>query len=80
MPQISSDDDYANVIVIFKTSPEQQNALLEQAITNSQNVMEKKEGFVSTTLHKSSDGAKMLNLSQWKNRTTYEKAISFLSP
>jgi len=80
MPQISLDDDYANVIVIFKTNPEERNALLEQAIINSQNVMEKKEGFVSTTLHQSSDGAKMLNISQWKNRSSYEKTISFLSP
>ncbi len=80
MPQISPYDDYVSVIVIFQTDPEKQNTLLDQAIANSQNVMEKKHGFISTTLHQSSDGTKMVNLSQWENRSSYEKAISFLSP
>ena len=42
--------------------------------------MEKKQGFVSASFHKSFDGTSMVNYSQWENRKSYEDAINFLSP
>ena len=48
MPQISPNDDLATVIVIFKTTQDEQKKVLDQANANLHTVMEKKPGFPTT--------------------------------
>ena len=80
MPKISLDDKLTSVILIFQVDPKNQTNLIDATIENSVKVMEKKQGFVSTTLHRSFDGTSVVNYSQWENRKSYEEAINFLNP
>lgn len=80
MPQISSSEGFATVFVFFKTNPKEQKKLLDHAISNSKTVMANKPGFISTSIYKNSDDSKIVSMSQWKNLSSYEKAISYLTP
>ena len=79
MPIISSEQSRIIVILVFKVESINQPALVEAATRNSQEVMEKKPGFISSSLHKSIDGTSMVNYSQWESRKSYDDAINFLS-
>jgi len=68
------------VILIFPVDPKLQTDLVDTAKENSQNVMEKKPGFISASLHKSFDGTSVVNYAQWETRKSYEEAINFLKP
>ena len=80
MPTISPDRKDAMAILIFQVEPAKQEALVDAGKNNSQKVLEKKPGFLSTSIHKSFDGNSVVNYSQWENRKSYEAAINFLSP
>jgi len=80
MPLITQTKKVTTVILIFKVKPELQQALIDAAINNSQKVMEKKPGFISSSFHKSFDGTSAVNYSQWENRKSYDEAINFLTP
>ncbi len=79
MPLISKENNLSSVILVFQVEPKNQSALIEAGIENSKKVMEKKQGFVSTSLHRSYDGTSVVNYSQWENRKSYEDAINFLN-
>ena len=80
MPTISSNNKLSSVILIFQVDAKNQSALIEAGIENSKKVMEKKQGFVSSSFHKSFDGTSVVNYSQWETRKSYEDAINFLNP
>jgi len=79
MPKIS-ESDLATVIVSFIVEPENQQSLIDAAKKNSEEVMKKKDGFVSASIHRSLDGKQVINYGQWKSRTLYDMAINFLTP
>ena len=79
MPIISQSNNGISVILVFSVEQGNQQQLLDAAINNSQNVMEKKPGFVSASFHNSNDGTNMVNYSQWENRKAYDEAINFLT-
>jgi len=76
MAIISTENKLASVILIFQVDPKMQTTLLDAAKENSQEVMEKKPGFISVNLHKSFDGTSVVNYAQWETRKSYEEAIS----
>lgn len=80
MTIISAENNIATVILLFQVDPNLQTALIDAAKENSQKVMEKKPGFISTNLHKSFDGTSMVNYAQWETKKSYEEAINFLKP
>ena len=80
MPLITPTKNIATVILVFKVEPEKQQALIDVGINNSQKVMEKKPGFISSSFHKSFDGKSVVNYAQWENRKSYDEAINFLNP
>ncbi len=80
MPIISAENKLVTVILIFPVDPKLQTDLVDTAKENSQNVMEKKPGFISASLHKSFDGTSVVNYAQWETRKSYEEAINFLKP
>ncbi len=79
MPKIS-DSNLATVIVSFVVESENQLNLINAVKKNSEEVMKKKDGFVSATIHRSFDGKQVINYGQWKSRTLYDMAINFLTP
>lgn len=79
MPVISPENEIIAVILVFKVNQENQQALIDAGVDNSQRVMEKKSGFISVSFHKSFDGTSVVNYAQWESRKSYEDAINFLN-
>ena len=52
MPQISN-GDLATVIVSFFVNPENQRSLIDAIQKNTEEVIKKKDGFVSASIHRS---------------------------
>ena len=69
----------ATLILDFKVEPDKIQNLSKIAQQNIQNVMSKKNGFVSANIHESSSGTRLVNYSQWKSRESYENAVDFLT-
>ena len=80
MPSISPESKSIMAILVFKVEPSKQEQLVDAGKNNSQQVLEKKPGFISTSIHKSFDGNHVVNYSQWENRKSYDDAINFLNP
>ena len=80
MAQISQSNNFATVILDFKVAPENIESIIDVAKNNIDQTMSKKSGFISASLHKSSDGTRLVNYSQWENPEAYQTAINFLTP
>ena len=80
MAEISHQNELATFIVDFKVESDKILQLSEIAQQNIENVMSKKNGFVSANIHEGSSGTHLVNYSQWENRELYENAINLLSP
>ncbi|MFB5611349.1 MAG: antibiotic biosynthesis monooxygenase [Nitrosopumilaceae archaeon] len=79
MPEISQKNMLATLVLDFKVEPDKIQQLSKIVQINIEEVMSKKPGFVSASLHESSDGTRFVNYSQWKSRQSYETALSFLT-
>ena len=79
MAEISHKNGIATLILDFKVEPDKIQNLSKIVQQNIQNVMSKKNGFVSANIHESSSGTRLVNYSQWKSRESYENAIDFLT-
>lgn len=79
MAQISQENELATLILDFEVEPDKIQNLTRIAQSNIEDVMSKKEGFVSATLHESSSGTHLINYSQWKNAESYDNAIDLLT-
>lgn len=75
MPTIATDNDVITVIIIFSVAPSQQQELLD-AITAFLQVVKQQPGFVSASLHKSTDGLKVANYAQWRSQEDYDAFIN----
>jgi len=79
MAEISHKNELATLILDFEVEPDKIQNLSKIVQQNIQNVMSKKNGFVSANIHESSSGTRLVNYSQWKSRESYENAIDFLT-
>ena len=80
MATISPERQDTMAILVFQVEPTKQEQLVDAGKNNSQKVLEKKPGFISSSIHKSFDGHSVVNYSQWETRKSYDEAINFLSP
>jgi len=79
MAEISHKNELATLILDFEVEPDKIQNLSKIVQQNIQNVMSKKNGFVSANIHESSSGTRLVNYSQWKSRESYENAVDFLT-
>lgn len=79
MAEISSNNEIATLILDFEVEQDKIQHLSEMVQENIENVMSKKDGFVSANIHESSSRTRLVNYSQWKNRESYYNAIDFLT-
>lgn len=75
MTCISTDKDLVTLINVFTVEPEDQQKLIDAAIKVTQEVISKQPGFISVNFHKSFDGTKVVNYSQWKT----QKDLDYIS-
>lgn len=72
MVTISTNNDIVTLVVVFSVDPAQQQKLIEDIIENLETVVKKHSGFVSSSIHKSIDGSRVVNYVQWKTREDFE--------
>ncbi|MEB3220205.1 MAG: antibiotic biosynthesis monooxygenase family protein [Nostocales cyanobacterium 94392] len=66
------------VMVIFSVEPSRQQELLDNIMNYGGSLVKHQPGFISSTLHKSTNGQRIVNYTQWKTRQDYETAKSSL--
>jgi quinol monooxygenase YgiN len=75
MPTIATNNDVIAVIILFSVEPERQQELID-TITSFLDEVKKQPGFVSASLHKSTDGMKVANYAQWRSQEDYEAFVN----
>lgn len=75
MPVIAKHNDVLTVIIIFAVEPARQQELIDTIIEFLE-VVKQQPGFVSSSIHKSIDGVRVMNYAQWQSRQDYEAFIN----
>lgn len=73
MPQIAARNGIVTQITMVSVTPNKQDEAL-RLMKERARFMAKQPGFVSISLHRSTDGGEILNYVQWKNREQLEAA------
>ena len=68
---ISQKSNLVTLINVFDTTPEQQQALIDQWIRFTEEVKDE-PGFIGAALHKSTDGTRMINYAHWKSQADFD--------
>jgi heme-degrading monooxygenase HmoA len=71
---ISQAGDLVTLINAFDTTPEQQQALIDQWIRFTE-AMKDEPGFMGAALHKSKDGARVINYAHWRSETDFDNFL-----
>lgn len=74
MPAIAKHNDVLTVIIIFAVEPTRQQELIDTIIEFLE-VVKQQPGFVSSSIHKSIDGVRVMNYAQWQSQQDYEAFI-----
>lgn len=75
MPAIAKNNDLITVIIIFAVEPERQQELVDTIAEFAETAVKHLSGFVSSSIHKSLDGVRVMNYAQWKSQEDYEAFI-----
>ena len=71
MPVITKAQDITTVMAIYTTEPEGQQKLIDTIQTFIQSAMQQQPGFISSTIHRSLDGLRVINYAQWQSQEEY---------
>lgn len=75
MPTIAKHNDVITVIIIFAVEPERQQELID-TILEFLEAVKHQPGFVSSSIHRSIDGVRVMNYAQWKTHSDYQAFIN----
>ena len=67
MPQIAHGADYATFINTFRCQPADQDQVVAINIDIAECVAKRFPGFISATVHRSTDGTRVINYLQWES-------------
>jgi len=76
MPTIAKHNEVITVIIIFVVEPEQQQELVNTITEFVEAEVKHQPGFVSSSIHKSLDGVRVMNYAQWKSLTDYQAFLN----
>ncbi|NEU71905.1 antibiotic biosynthesis monooxygenase [Hassallia byssoidea VB512170] len=76
MPTIAKNNDVITVIIIFAVEPERQQELVDTIVEFVEKGVKHQPGFVSSSIHKSIDGVRVMNYAQWKTQEDYQAFIN----
>ena len=74
MTTISTERDVATLINVFTVTPDKQQRLVD-VLAEAATTMKRIHGYVSSNLHKSLDGTKVVNYVQWESRQDFEAML-----
>ncbi len=75
MSIISKDNQVVTLINVFTVGPENQQRLVDVLIEATEKTMRHLPGFVSASIHRSFDGAKVVNYAQWRSKEAFEAML-----
>ena len=75
MTTISKDNKCVTLINVFTVEPENQQRLVDVLTEATEQVMSRQPGFISANLHKSLDGKRVANYSQWSSVEQYQAML-----
>ena len=73
MPVIEKDASVLTVAVAIEVEPERQRAFLDRVGRMIEDFTRHQPGLVSTSIHASEDGTRLLNYAQWRSREDYDR-------
>jgi quinol monooxygenase YgiN len=73
MPTISGDNKILTLINVFTVDPLNQQELIDLLILATEASIQKMQGFISSTLHRSIDGGKVTMYAQWQSLEHYQE-------
>jgi len=68
---VSKEGNLITLINVFETTPEQQQALIDQWTCFTEEIKDE-PGVIGIALHKSTDGTRMINDAQWKSQADFD--------
>jgi quinol monooxygenase YgiN len=72
MPQISAKSSVITLINVFTVEPVNQRRLIELLTEATEGSVRQARGFVSASLHRSTDGTKVTMYAQWRSVEDYQ--------
>ncbi len=73
--RISKDGEVVTLINVFETTPEKQQALIDQWVRFTQAVRDE-PGYIGTALHKSMDGTRVINYAHWRSQAHFDAFLN----
>lgn len=67
MTTISKEKNILTLINVFTVEPENQQKLVDLLVEATEKTMKNVPGFISASIHKSSDGVRVTNYAQWRS-------------
>ena len=68
---ITGENNLVTLINVFETTPEQQQALIDQWVHFTE-VVRDEPGYVGTALHKRTDGTRVINYAHWRSEADFD--------
>ncbi len=78
MITLTKDANVYTMIVHFEIEPAHQQEQIDAIVEFVESVVKHQPGFLSATLHKSTDGTRIVNYAQWESKAAWQAA--FASP
>ena len=72
---ISKENRLVTLINVFTVDPQHQQELVDILVEATAKVMRDMPGFISANIHKSLDGAKVVNYAQWASKEAFEAML-----
>jgi quinol monooxygenase YgiN len=72
--RISKESNLVTLINVFETTPEQQEALIDQWVRFTEQAR-KEPGYLGTALHKSTDGTRVINYAHWRSQAEFDAFV-----
>jgi heme-degrading monooxygenase HmoA len=72
MTTIDTETDVTTLINVFTVAPERQDELVSLLANATEETMCHLPGFISTNIHRSRDGERVVNYAQWESEADYE--------
>lgn len=75
MATIAAGQDVLTIINVFTVEPERAQELVDVLIRNTEEVISRHPGHMSTSLHLGRNGTRVANYSQWRSREDFDSML-----
>jgi Antibiotic biosynthesis monooxygenase len=75
MVTIAKDKDGVTLINVFTAAPQNQQRLVDVLVDATQTVKRKQSEFISANIHRSLDGTRVTNYTQWRSPEAFEAML-----